>query len=663
MRPPPMKETSSPLLLLALAILGLQLPLGFGQGTMFTYQGRLNDGSNPANGSYDLSFTLFDSDTNGNQLGPVLTNTATAVSNGLFLVGLDFGNQFPGANRWLEIAVTTNSVASFVTLIPRQQIPATPYAITAGNVMAGGIPAGLYTNAVIFNNANNAFAGNGAGITNLALSSFSGAAQTQLNNLASAAARPAVSGLIEWNDPSSVAATNGHALSVFPDVSGNGNHLYNATANSVLYGAINGAPAINLPANWGADGSSPTLGYGLSNAVWTAAMNTNFTLTLVFKDVIEKGGSNDNPPLLDGGQQLMLFEVGTNLTFFACPMDARIIYPYIGVELNNGIAPAFPLHGNHEPFVFTVRLKAGVVDAWLNGIQVLDRQAAGYHPTTALGNLFLLGTMIDGNVLRADLGSVNGLYGDIVLSTNGESDSELYALHSYLMRKYSIGGGVQLVLEGDSIMLGAYSGIKSNFTALVQSAFPIANVVCEASSGKLSGQLLSYETNWVPMQVPGTSQRIAVVMYGANDLNNNVGIGDYCSNWSSTLSLLRANNYRVVGCTMPSNNREIGYASTRAQMNNYLYTNATAFDAIADFAADEFMGYAGAYTNEIYFIDQLHPTGVGYVELFDKWLCPALAKLIGGSTAANLPGITTNVSASGITFYITNGLIMRITSP
>jgi len=31
------------------------------------------------------------------QVGVTLTNAATAVSNGLFTVVLDFGNQFPGA--------------------------------------------------------------------------------------------------------------------------------------------------------------------------------------------------------------------------------------------------------------------------------------------------------------------------------------------------------------------------------------------------------------------------------------------------------------------------------------------------------------------------------------------------------------------------------------
>ena len=41
--------------------------LGFAQGTAFTHQGRLNDGSNLANGSYDLRLALFDAAVAGMQ--------------------------------------------------------------------------------------------------------------------------------------------------------------------------------------------------------------------------------------------------------------------------------------------------------------------------------------------------------------------------------------------------------------------------------------------------------------------------------------------------------------------------------------------------------------------------------------------------------------------
>src|SRR4051794_11592519 len=105
-----------------------------GQGTSFTYQGRLNDGVTPAAGLYDLRFALYDAPSGGAQQGSFVTNQAVAVSNGLFGVMLDFGNQFTGSTRWLEIGVRTNGGGAFTALAPRQQLTATPYAVVAGNV-------------------------------------------------------------------------------------------------------------------------------------------------------------------------------------------------------------------------------------------------------------------------------------------------------------------------------------------------------------------------------------------------------------------------------------------------------------------------------------------------------------------------------------------------
>src|SRR6266446_915344 len=122
---------------LLLALSTLNSPLStFAQGTTFTYQGRLNDGGNPATGIYDLRFTLYDAASNGNVPtgGGPLTNAPTGVTNGLFTVTLDFGGSpFDGSPRWLEIGVRTNGSANpYATLTPRQALTASPYAITAG---------------------------------------------------------------------------------------------------------------------------------------------------------------------------------------------------------------------------------------------------------------------------------------------------------------------------------------------------------------------------------------------------------------------------------------------------------------------------------------------------------------------------------------------------
>lgn len=114
----------------------------FAQGTAFTYQGRFNDGGMPANGSYDLAFTLFATNTSGVAIAGPVTNSATEVSNGLFTTVLDFGpGAFIGGSTWLETAVSTNGANAFSTLTPRQQVTPTPYAIYANT--ASGLANGL----------------------------------------------------------------------------------------------------------------------------------------------------------------------------------------------------------------------------------------------------------------------------------------------------------------------------------------------------------------------------------------------------------------------------------------------------------------------------------------------------------------------------------------
>ena len=80
----------------------------FAQTTAFTYQGKLTDAGNLANGTYDMQFKLFDTVTvgTGTQQGTTLTNPTVQVVGGIFNVTLDFGaNIFTGATRYLEIGV------------------------------------------------------------------------------------------------------------------------------------------------------------------------------------------------------------------------------------------------------------------------------------------------------------------------------------------------------------------------------------------------------------------------------------------------------------------------------------------------------------------------------------------------------------------------------
>ena len=127
--------------------------VAFAQSSGFTYQGRLTDGGTAADGNYDLQFALWDSLSDGTQIGSTQTLNTVAVSNGVFTVSLDFGaSSFPGANRFLEIRARQSGSTGFIILEPRQQITATPYAVRSAS--AGN--ADTATSAMTATNATNA---------------------------------------------------------------------------------------------------------------------------------------------------------------------------------------------------------------------------------------------------------------------------------------------------------------------------------------------------------------------------------------------------------------------------------------------------------------------------------------------------------------------------
>jgi hypothetical protein len=123
-------------------------------GTAFTYQGKLNVGTNVANGAYDLRFTLYDAASGGSAVGGPLATNGLAITSGLFTVTLDFGGGvFAGEARWLAIEARTNGAVSFTLLAPRQPLAPAPYALFAPSA---GAAATAGTATLANNVANNA---------------------------------------------------------------------------------------------------------------------------------------------------------------------------------------------------------------------------------------------------------------------------------------------------------------------------------------------------------------------------------------------------------------------------------------------------------------------------------------------------------------------------
>ena len=143
------------------------------QGTAFTYQGQLQNHGSPANGLYDLQFSLSNAPSGGSQVGNTLTVPGVGVTNGLFTTTLDFGLVFAGNPTWMAINVRSNGVGGYVGLNPLQQLTPTPYAIYAEHAMtlANGVAIGSGMGNTIA--PGSAFSFIGGGLNNQAASEWS----------------------------------------------------------------------------------------------------------------------------------------------------------------------------------------------------------------------------------------------------------------------------------------------------------------------------------------------------------------------------------------------------------------------------------------------------------------------------------------------------------
>ncbi len=279
----------------------------FGQGTAFTYQGRLNDGGAAAHGSYDFRFKLFEDPDGNTQAGPTLLTNGYSLTNGLIMATLDFGpGFFNGSNYWLEVDVRTNGGGGYSNLTPLQPVLPTPYAIfanTASNV-SGTISSlslsGAYGNPVVFNNSGNSFngtlSGNGANITNVNAAALNGLNASNFWKTAGNSGTTAGANFVGTTDnqPLELRVNNQRALRLVPDTSTNNspNVIGGSPVNTIKSGVVGvtiagggsamyaGTPATNV-----ALGDFNTIGGGWGNTTG----GTNFNVS---EATVAGGGAN-----------------------------------------------------------------------------------------------------------------------------------------------------------------------------------------------------------------------------------------------------------------------------------------------------------------------------------------------------------------------------------
>ncbi len=121
-------------------VLNAQHSTAFAQTTTFTYQGRMESSGTAYSGTAEFQPSLWDAASDGSQVATNIPTTVLVnVTNGLFVLPLDFGNALfnAGAARWLELQVRT-TLGPFTTLDPRQKLTPTPYAIHSASADVAG---------------------------------------------------------------------------------------------------------------------------------------------------------------------------------------------------------------------------------------------------------------------------------------------------------------------------------------------------------------------------------------------------------------------------------------------------------------------------------------------------------------------------------------------
>lgn len=272
------------------------------QSSTFTYQGQLSSNGVAATGLFDVRFALYDAATSGSLVGAALTNTATGVTNGLFLATLDFGSSvFDGNSRWLELGVRTNgSTAAFTTLTPRQLLTATPYAVRAANFsgtlastnLTGKIAdtnlsanVALLTNNAVFTRTVTAsnFVGNANGLTNLGAANLVGTVPDALlsgnvafRNTSNTVFQGGVTATNFYGEGRGLTNVPGRIFEFFPtaaNIQAFPNYGYLATSDT--------APVVvTLPTNAQITNGSIVRVSASGAAGWIIAQNTNQTILL-----------------------------------------------------------------------------------------------------------------------------------------------------------------------------------------------------------------------------------------------------------------------------------------------------------------------------------------------------------------------------------------------
>lgn len=293
--------------------------------TAFTYQGELQNGGTPVDGAHDLRFRLYDASASGTQLGTTLCVDNVQVVGGKFTVQLDFGSQFAGQQRFLDIQVRPDTgldcsnATGYTLLTPRQPMTATPYASFAPSAGAAATAA-TATNATQLNGQSAGFYQNANNLTAGTIPDARMASNVVRTNFSNSFTGTNVftgfttfSGAVQSTNPASVYVGDGSGLNGLWKMGGNtatdpATHFIGTTDGQPLNVRIDNRRTLTLTPTYGTYGTDP-----LFTAHTNHGADTNFIAPNLLGATICGGGLNtyNNPTLAETVRNSVLSHLGT----------------------------------------------------------------------------------------------------------------------------------------------------------------------------------------------------------------------------------------------------------------------------------------------------------------------------------------------------------------
>ncbi|MGD9790004.1 MAG: tail fiber domain-containing protein [Phycisphaerales bacterium] len=159
---------------------------------VMTYQGRLDFDGSPANGNFDIQYSLWTHPTStlgGDRVSGTPTVSNVPVANGLFSIQLDgLASELFDRELWLEIRARQSGGGAFTPLAGRQKLTASPFAISSANAFnAAHVPfTGITANPISLDTSGDLITTNRLAVGGAGVDLLNGNTHFQVNGTAAA---------------------------------------------------------------------------------------------------------------------------------------------------------------------------------------------------------------------------------------------------------------------------------------------------------------------------------------------------------------------------------------------------------------------------------------------------------------------------------------------